>query len=109
MCMKEEYVFLSLIIQGPQSLRKNIDEMLRPLIDDLKQLGYFGVQTYDSFRNQYFLMRVAIMWTISDFPGYAMLFGWSTHGRLACPYCMKNSKAFWLQHGRKTSFFDCLR
>ncbi|GKV33978.1 hypothetical protein SLEP1_g42409 [Rubroshorea leprosula] len=68
MCMKEEYVFLSLIIQGPQSPGKNIDVMLRPLIDDLKQLWYSGVQTYDSFRHQYFLMRVAIMWTTSDFP-----------------------------------------
>ncbi|GLT30777.1 hypothetical protein SLA2020_055660 [Shorea laevis] len=38
MCMKQEYVFLSLIIQGPQSPGKNIDVMLRPLIDDLKQL-----------------------------------------------------------------------
>ncbi|GLT27777.1 hypothetical protein SLA2020_027500 [Shorea laevis] len=36
MCMKQEYVFLSLIIRGPQSPGKNIDVMLRPLIDDLK-------------------------------------------------------------------------
>ncbi|GLT42256.1 hypothetical protein SLA2020_162690 [Shorea laevis] len=75
MCMKQEYVFLSLIIQGPQSPGKNIDVMLRPLIDDLKQLWYSGVQTYDSFRHQYFLMRAALMWTISDLPGYGMLSG----------------------------------
>ncbi|GLT25907.1 hypothetical protein SLA2020_010060 [Shorea laevis] len=61
MCTKQEYVFLSLIIQGPQSLGKNIDVMLRPLIDDLKQLWYYGVQTYDNFRRQYFLMRAALM------------------------------------------------
>ncbi|GLT29221.1 hypothetical protein SLA2020_041010 [Shorea laevis] len=109
MCMKEEYGFLSFIIQGPQSPGKNIDVMLQPLIDDLKQLWYSGVQTYDSFRHQYFLMRAAIMWTISDFLGYAMFSRWSTHGRLACPYCMENSKTFWLQHSRKTSFFDCHR
>ncbi|GKV02853.1 hypothetical protein SLEP1_g15237 [Rubroshorea leprosula] len=109
MCMKQEYVFLSLIIQGPQSPGKNIDVMLRPLIDDLKQLWYSRVQTYDSFRRQYFLIKAALMWTISDLPGYGMLSGWSTHGKLACPYCMENSKAFWLEHGRKTSFFDCHR
>ncbi|GLT99835.1 hypothetical protein SLE2022_172480 [Rubroshorea leprosula] len=108
-CMKQEYVFLSLIIQGPQSPGKNIDVMLRPLIDDLKQLWYSRIQTYDSFRHQYFLMRAALMWTISDLPGYGMLSGWSTHGKLTCPYCMENSKAFWLEHGRKTSFFDCHR
>ena len=34
------------------------------------------------------------MWTINDFPAYGMLSGWSTHGKLACPYCMENNKAF---------------
>jgi hypothetical protein len=36
------------------------------------------------------------MWTINDFPAYGMLSGWSTHGKLACPYCMENNKAFTL-------------
>ncbi|GLU06043.1 hypothetical protein SLE2022_231080 [Rubroshorea leprosula] len=38
MCMKPESIFLSLIIQGPQILGKNIDVMLRPLVDELKEL-----------------------------------------------------------------------
>ncbi|GLU15839.1 hypothetical protein SLE2022_322980 [Rubroshorea leprosula] len=54
-------------------------------------------------------MKVALLWTISDFPGYGMLSGWSTHGKLSCPYCMENTKAFQLQYGRKTPFFDCHR
>ncbi|GKV24900.1 hypothetical protein SLEP1_g34441 [Rubroshorea leprosula] len=40
---------------------------------------------------------------------YGMLSGWSTHGKLSCPYCMENTKAFQLQYGRKTSFFNCHR
>jgi len=44
------------------------------------------------------------MWTINDFPAYGMLFGWSTHGKLACPYCMENNKAFTLANGGKASF-----
>ncbi|GLT51754.1 hypothetical protein SLA2020_251410 [Shorea laevis] len=52
-------------------------------------------------------MRAALMWTITDFPGYGMLSGWSTHGRLSCLYCQENSKAFHLPNGRKISFFDC--
>jgi len=47
------------------------------------------------------------MWTINDFPAYGMLFGWSTHEKLACPYCMENNKAFTLANGGKASFFDC--
>ncbi|XP_010541813.1 PREDICTED: uncharacterized protein LOC104815196 [Tarenaya hassleriana] len=49
------------------------------------------------------------MWTISDFPAYSMLSGWTTHGRLACPYCMDETDAFWLPNERKTSWFDCHR
>ncbi|XP_024006122.1 uncharacterized protein LOC112082826 [Eutrema salsugineum] len=33
-------------------------------------------------------MRAVLMWTISDFPAYGMLSGWTTHGRLSCPYCL---------------------
>ena len=47
------------------------------------------------------------MWTINDFPAYGMMFGWMTHGRLACPYCLDDIKSFWLQHGRKHIWFDC--
>ena len=78
---------------------------LRPLIDELAQLWSSGALTYDISRKQNFLMRAALMWTINDFPTYGMLSGWSTHGKLACPYCMENNKAFTLTKGGKTSFF----
>ncbi|XP_019057446.1 PREDICTED: uncharacterized protein LOC109116462 [Tarenaya hassleriana] len=38
-----------------------------------------------------------------------MLSGWSTHGRLACPFCMEETEAFQLRHGRKSCWFDCHR
>jgi len=47
------------------------------------------------------------MWTISDFPAYGMLSGWTTHGRMSCPYCMDQTDAFLLKNGRKSSWFDC--
>ncbi|XP_042023045.1 uncharacterized protein LOC121770371 [Salvia splendens] len=34
---------------------------------------------------------------------------WSTSGHRACPYCMEDSRAFSLKHGRKTTWFDCHR
>jgi len=49
------------------------------------------------------------MWTINDFPTYRMVSGWSTHGKLACPYCMENNKAFTLTNRGQASFFDCHR
>jgi hypothetical protein len=54
-------------------------------------------------------MRAALMWTINDFPAYGMVSGWSTHGKLACPYYMENNKAFTLTNGGKAFFFYCHR
>ena len=50
-----------------------------------------------------------LLWTISDFPAYGMLSGWTTHGRLACPYCNGTTFVFQLKNGRKISWFDCHR
>jgi len=107
MCMRQEYMFLTIIIPGPHNPKSKIDVFLQPLIDELKMLWDIGVPTYDISLKQNFQMRVALMWTINDFPAYGMLSGWMTAGKLACPYCMENSKAFTLKHGQKTSFFDC--
>lgn len=41
------------------------------------------------------------MLTISDFPVYGMLSGWTTHGRLSCPNCMDDTKSFSCQMGRR--------
>jgi len=46
------------------------------------------------------------MWTINDFPAYAMLFEWGTKGKLVCPYCMGDTKTFTLKHEGKSSRFD---
>ena len=32
-------------------------------------------------------MRAIILWTINDYPAYAMMSGWSTKGYKACPTC----------------------
>ena len=53
-----------------------------------------GALTYDISMKHNFVMRAALMWTINDFPAYGMVSGWSTHGKLACLYCMENNKAF---------------
>jgi hypothetical protein len=105
MCMRLEFMFLSMVIPGPSSPGRNIDVCLRPLIDELAQLWSSGALTYDISRKQNFVMRAALMCTINDFPTYGMVSGWSTHGRLACPYCMENNKAFTLTNRGKASFF----
>jgi len=88
MCIRPEFMFLSTVIPGLSSPDWNIDVCLRPLIDELTQLWSSEALTYDISRKQNFVLRAALMWTINDFPAYGMVSGWSTHGKLACPYCM---------------------
>ncbi|KAL4580636.1 hypothetical protein LXL04_016836 [Taraxacum kok-saghyz] len=107
MCLKEVYVQLSMIIPGKKSSGQNLDVFLRPLIDELKMLYNDGVAVYDASRRENFNMRAMLLWTVSDFPAYAMLSGWSTHGKLACPYCMDKLGSFTLKHGGKATWFDC--
>ncbi|WMV24332.1 hypothetical protein MTR67_017717 [Solanum verrucosum] len=109
MCMTSPYIFLSCVIPGPLNPKSLIDVYLQPLIDELKQLWFEGVLTYDISNKQNFIMRASLMWTINDFLAYGMLSGWMIAGKLACPYCMENSKAFTLKHGRKNTWFDCHR
>ena len=107
MCMRPEFMFLSMVIPGPSSPGRNIDVCLLPLIDELTQLWSSRALTYDISRKKNFVMRAALMWTINDFPAYGMVSGWSTHGKLVCPYCMENNKAFMLTNEGKAFFFYC--
>jgi len=109
MCMKREYIFLTLMIPGPRSPGKSLDVYLQLLIDELKILWDIGVNTFDAWKKQNFIMKAALMWTISDFLAYGMLSGWSTHGKFACPYCMGDINSFTLKSGGKPCWFDCHR
>jgi len=50
-CMKPEYMILSMIIPGPSSPGKDIDVYLQPLIAELKELWETGMETYDADSN----------------------------------------------------------
>ena len=95
LCMKYEFIFLCLIIPGPDYPGKNLNVMLKPLIEELKEL-WKGVEAYDVFTKQIFKLRVAYLWSVHDFMAYAIFTGWSTHGRLTCPYCGSDTDCFHL-------------
>ena len=106
-CLKRQYIFLNMVTPSLKSPGKNIDVFLRPLIEKLKELWRVRVNTYDVSRRQNFQMKVALLWTISDFPTYDILSGWSTHRTLSCPYCKERTKVFTIKSDGKASFFDC--
>ena len=102
--MKSEYTMLSLLIPGKDSPGNDIDVYLQPFIEELKELWELGVDTYDASKNQSFKVRAALLWTISDYPGYAMLSGWSTKGKFACACCNCKSNSIYLKNSRKTVY-----
>ncbi|KAL0401594.1 UNVERIFIED_CONTAM: hypothetical protein Slati_4189300 [Sesamum latifolium] len=63
-----------------------------------------GVRTYDNAMDKAFIMRAALIWTVNDLPAYGMASGWSTASIIRCPICMDDTRAFHLQHGRKTCY-----
>ncbi|KAL6194400.1 hypothetical protein ACLB2K_035484 [Fragaria x ananassa] len=102
--MKQPYIYLSVLIDGPQALGDNIDVYLQPLIEELKELWEEGVPTFDPSSNQMFQLYAGLLWTINDFPAYANLSGWSTKGEYACPNCNSETDSVWLNNGHKWSF-----
>jgi len=52
--MGPEFMFLSIVILGPNSPGQNINIYIRSLIDELKQFWSFRTLTYDVSRKQNF-------------------------------------------------------
>lgn len=98
-----------MLIPGPKSPGMNIDVYLQPLIDELKDLWEKGALTWDAKVRKNFTLHAVLLWTINDFPAYAMLSGWSTKGKFACPYCHKFTEYLWLKFGCKHCYLGYRR
>ncbi|XP_063936179.1 uncharacterized protein LOC108203846 [Daucus carota subsp. sativus] len=80
--MKPENIILSTLIPGPVGVGNEIDVYMQPLLAELKELWGVGVETYDARSDSTFKLHASLLWTISDFPGYAIL---SVLGQLSEP------------------------
>jgi hypothetical protein len=60
LCMKYEHMFLCLIVPGLDNLRPQLNVMMEPLIEELKQL-WIGVEAYDCHKKQKFNLRVTYL------------------------------------------------
>jgi hypothetical protein len=85
--MRPEYIFLSLVIPGPEHPGNNFSVFMQPLVDELQTLND-GVETWDASMKERFTMKAAYLWSIHDFPTLGMFAGWSTYGLLACHRCL---------------------
>ena len=104
--MKPENLILSIIVPGPIAPGKEIDVYMQPLISELKELWNVGVQTYDARVDSTFKLHASLLWTISDFPGYGVISGWSTKGKLACLSCHYQTSSQYLKYSKKVVYLN---
>jgi hypothetical protein len=93
LCMKYRFMFLCLIIPGPDYPGPKLNVMLKPLINELKEL-WNRVKAYDFHKKQKFTLWAAYLWSIHDFMAYDIFAGWSVHGRLTCLICRSDTDSF---------------
>nr|GEY97471.1 putative reverse transcriptase, RNA-dependent DNA polymerase [Tanacetum cinerariifolium] len=65
---KQPNFIFSLIILGLKALGNKIDVYMQPLIKELKDL-WGGIKTFDACARDNFKLKVAVLSSISDFPG----------------------------------------
>jgi len=61
LCMKREFLFLTILVPGPAHPKRSLDVYLQPLIHELKMLWAEGVEVYDISARQNFIMRAVLM------------------------------------------------
>jgi len=104
MWMKQSNFILSFLIPGKHAPGPDMDVYFEPLIEDLLDMFVEGVRTYDPSKGEYFQLRAAILWTITDFLGLGYVSGCVTSGEAACPDCHSDICSFRLGNGTKTCY-----
>jgi len=102
--MKQSNFILSLLIPGKHAPGSDMDVFLQPLVDDLLDMFVKGVITYDASKGEYFQLRAAVLWTITDFPGLGYASSCVTTGEAACPDCHSYTCSHRLGNGSKTCY-----
>jgi hypothetical protein len=92
-CLKEEFIFLALVIPGPKEPKKQMNIFLCPVMEELKEL-WQGVDACDSHLKCSFNLWAAYLCSIHDYLAYGKFVGWCVHSQLNYPVCMDESDAF---------------
>ncbi|XP_074337958.1 uncharacterized protein LOC141675137 [Apium graveolens] len=99
--MKRKYMMISILISGQIQPGNYIDVYLAPLIEDLQLLWKEGIEVYDGHRKNQIQLKAMLFGTISDFPAYANLSGYSVKGYYACPICSDGTDHIRLKNCKK--------
>src|SRR6266508_5024591 len=92
LCMKWNYLMLSILIQGLKQPENDIDVFLETLLEDMEKLWNDGELVWDEFKQECFTLRAMIFVAINDYPG-----GFSLSGQ------MKERKDVWYAWGIRST------
>jgi hypothetical protein len=99
--MKQSNFILSVIVPGRKGPGKELDVYMQLAIDDLQELWKPGIWTHDAVTGEKFMLRAALLWTITDWLGRGCISGESL---VVCAHCLTNTCSRWLKHCKKTVF-----
>ncbi|KAA0034912.1 transposase [Cucumis melo var. makuwa] len=104
LCMRRKCLMFTMLILEPKQPGYDINVYLAPLIDDLKLRWEEGVQCFNAHKEEFFTLRVVLLWIINDFPTYGNLSGCSMKGYKACLICGKETSFIRLPHAKKNAY-----
>jgi hypothetical protein len=91
LCQKRKYLFLTVLISGPQQPGFDMDVFLEPVMEEFEKLWRTGELMYDAFQQETFTLRAIIFVTINDHPALFALSG-QFKGKTGCLVCLDNTK-----------------
>jgi hypothetical protein len=67
--LRSEYIFLTLVIPGPEHPGRKMNIFMQPLVDEFQKL-WSGVTTWDASLKEEFTMKGIYFWSVHDFMAY---------------------------------------
>jgi hypothetical protein len=103
--MKQKFIMMPVLIQGPKQPGNDIDVYLRPLVEELLQpWNINGVRVWDEHKQQEFDIRALLFVTINDWPALSNLSGKTNKGYNACTHCLDETESIYLDKCKKNVY-----
>jgi hypothetical protein len=83
-----------------------MDVFIEPFMDDMVDMFDEGIRTYDASKSEWFQLKAAVLWTITDFPSLGYVSGCVIAGEAACPDCHLYTCSHRLGKGNKNCYMD---
>jgi len=96
--MKQKFIMMSVLIEGPMQPVNDIDVYLRPLVEELLLLwSKPGVRVWDKYKQEHFDLQALLFVIINDCPALSNLLGQTNKGHNACTHYFKDLNSIFLK------------